>query len=172
MPILANICGFIAVGMFVFSYQLKKRNALILVNAGSRVLYVLQYILLGALSGAVLDIVALPVSLLAQYKSLTKKHSILWILAANTLIIAAGLTFYQNIFSLLPVAGVLFETGALWLSKGKHIRIISLFGAPCWLVYNLICGAYGSAIGNVMTIISITIALVRYDILKQEKKEP
>ena len=74
MPILANICGFIAVGMFVFSYQLKKRNALILVNAGSRVLYVLQYILLRALSGAVLDIVALPVSLLAQNKSLTKMN--------------------------------------------------------------------------------------------------
>lgn len=172
MPILANICGLIAVAMFVFSYQLKNRNALIFVNAGSRVLYVLQYILLGAFEGALLDIVALLVSLLAQNKKLTQKHTIFWIIAANILIAASGLIFYQNIFSLLPVAGVMFETGALWPSKEKHIRIISLFGAPCWLAYNLLYGAYGSAIGNVMTIVSIALAIVRYDILKQEKKEP
>ena len=172
MPIIANICGIAAVAMFVLSYQLKNRNALIFMNAGSRVLYVLQYVLLGAFEGAVLDIVALVVSVVAQNKDkgFVKKHTVLSIAISNLFILASGLLFYRNIFSLLPIAGVLFETGGLWASKAKNIRIISLFGAPCWLAYNLLCGAYGSVVGNVLTLVSIGISLIRYDILKQEKE--
>ena len=56
MKIIANIIGIAAVAMFVLSYQLKTRRGIIFFNAGSRVFYVLQYILLGAFEGAVLDI--------------------------------------------------------------------------------------------------------------------
>ena len=52
MDILANILGILAVALFVLSYQIKKRNMLIAVNAASRILYVTQYILLGAFEGA------------------------------------------------------------------------------------------------------------------------
>ena len=68
MKLAANIIGITAGAMFVFSYQCKTRRGILLLNAGSRVFYVLQYLLLGAFSGAVLDITALAVSLLAQRK--------------------------------------------------------------------------------------------------------
>ena len=55
MKLFANIIGLAAVAMFVLSYQLKTRRGIILFNAGSRVFYVLQYILLGAFEGAVLE---------------------------------------------------------------------------------------------------------------------
>ena len=70
----------------------------------------------------------------------------------------------------MPIFGVLFETLALWLKKERNIRVVSLLGAPFWLVYNRLNGAYGSAIGNVITLVSISVAIVRYDILKKEKK--
>ena len=44
-----------------------------------------------------------------------------------------------------------------------------LLGAPFWLVYNMMSAAYGSVVGNVFTLVSITVAIVRYDILKKEK---
>lgn len=172
MKIIANIIGIAAVVMFVLSYQLKTRRGIIFFNAGSRVLYVLQYVLLGAFEGAVLDIVALLVSVLAQNKNKGwfGKHPGFTIIGANLFVVGMGLLFYQNVFSLLPIAGVLFETGALWLTKEKQIRFVSFFGAPFWLAYNLVFSAYGSAVGNVMTMVSIGIAIIRYDILK--KNEP
>ncbi len=172
LTIIANIIGIAAVAMFVLSYQLKTRRWIIFFNAASRVLYVLQYLLLGAFEGAVLDVVALLVSVLAQKKDTgwLKNHPKATIIGANLFVVVMGLLFYKNIFSLLPIAGVLFETGAFWLNKEKQIRIISFFGAPCWLVYNLVFSAYGSAIGNVMTMVSIGIAIVRYDILKQKNE--
>ena len=169
MAIIGNIIGVSAVVMFVLSYQLKTRKRIILFNAASRVLYVLQYVLLGAFEGAVLDIIALLVSILAQNKNKGwfAKHTKFAIVGANLFVVVMGLLFYQNVYSLLPILGVLFETGALWLTKEKQIRLVSFFGAPFWLAYNLIYIAYGSAIGNVMTMVSIGLAILRYDMKKK-----
>lgn len=166
MKYIANIIGICAVIMFVLSYQLKSRRGIIFFNAGSRVLYVVQYLLLGAFEGAALDIVALLVSIMAQRrgKGFIKKHLKISIIGANLFIIGVGLLLYQNVFSLLPILGVIFETGALWMTNEKHIRFMSFFGAPCWLVYNIVTFAYGSAIGNIITMVSIIIAILRYDI--------
>lgn len=170
MKIIANIIGIAAVVLCVLCYQLKTRKRIIFFNASSRVLYVLQYILLGAFEGALLDIVALLVSLLAQRKDRgwMKTHPKLTVAGANLFVVAMGMLLYKNLFSLLPIIGVLFETGAFWLDKEKQIRFVSFFSAPFWLAYNLIFAAYGSAIGNVLMMISIGIAIVRYDILKHK----
>ena len=173
MDILATVFGVCAVVMFVLSYQIKNRRGLIMCNAGSRILYVLQYIALGAFEGALLDTVAFFVSLLCSKTNskFIKKHFALTVILANVSIVAAGLIVYQNIFSLLPFFGVLFETLALWLKKERNIRIVSWFGAPFWLAYNLISTAYASALGNVFTLLSITIAIVRYDLLKKGQQQ-
>ena len=165
MKILANIIGIAAVAMFVLSYQGKTRRGILFFNAGSRILYILQYVLLGAFEGVVLDLAGFLVSVLAQNRDRgwLKKHPVLTVLGGNLLIIAMGLAVYQNVFSLLPIFGVLFETGALWMHQEKNIRRFSFFGAPFWLAYNLLCCAYGSAAGNVLTMISIGIAIWRYD---------
>ena len=135
MTTLATILGFAAVAMFVLSYQMKRRGMIIFLNAGSRILYVSQYILLGAFEGAVLDIVAFLISLLCagSSKGFIKKHFTLTVILANLAIVGFGLLVYENIYSLLPILGVIFETLALWLKNERHIRIVSLLGAPFFI---------------------------------------
>ena len=65
--------------------------------------------------------------------------------------------------SWVPVVGVLLETNALWMTREKHIRRFSLAALPFWLFYNLRCGAYGAALGNVLVVGSILSAMFRYD---------
>ena len=167
MPILANILGLCAVALFVFSYQMKTRRAIIALGAASRVLYVSQYILLGAFEGALLDVVAFFVSLLCGQaeKGFVKKHFVLTVVLSNVAIVAVGLLAYRDIFSLLPIFGVIFETLALWLKREWHIRLVSLLGAPFWMAFNLRCMAYGSVIGNAITLVSLTVAILRFDLL-------
>ncbi len=59
MNIPANIIGALAVASFVLSYQIKNRKGIVAVNTVSRALYVLQYVILGAYEGAVLDVVGI-----------------------------------------------------------------------------------------------------------------
>ena len=66
MEIIANIIGIFAVVTFVLSYQMKTRKGIVLCNSVSRVLYVVQYLLLFAFEGAVLDIVGIAAAVLAQ----------------------------------------------------------------------------------------------------------
>ena len=160
----ANAIGIAAVIFFVLSYQQKTRQRIVACNVISRVLYVLQYILLGAFEGAVLDVLGVVASIAAQQKDrpFLQRHRKIILVMINAAIMIGGLFVYENVFSLLPIFGVLLHTGAFWLTNENKIRWLSLAGSPFWLVYNLISRAYGSAVGDAMTIGSILVALVRY----------
>lgn len=167
MYLLAQIIGILGVSTFLLSYQLKKRKNIILVNAISSVLYVLQYIMLGAFEGAALDILA-AVSTVAAHnkdKGFIKRHSKLVIGVLTLSFCVAGMVFYKNIFSLCSIIGAILQNSAFWITKEKILRRVSFTASPFWLIYNLTSGAYGSAIGSALSIVSIGLAIFRYDIL-------
>ena len=168
MKEIAFIVGIAAVCLYFVGYLQKRRNRIILFNVSSRILYIIQYLLLGAFEGAVLDIAGAGSSILAGAKSkpFIKKHTHWFFIGVSIAIIAVGLPLYKNVFSLFPIVAVLLHTGAFWLDDERTIRIVSLIGCPFWLVYNFVSGAYGSCIGDLLSIASITISIVRYDILK------
>lgn len=165
MQTAALITGLCAVFFGLLCYQFKKRKAIIACNVLSRVLYVLQYVLLGALEGAAMDLSAIPASMLASGKHTPfgAKHRLLLWLAGNALVLLIGWIFWKDLYSLLPILGVLCEINALWMTKEKHIRLVSLASLPFWMSYNVLCGAWGSVIGNVLMVASILIALFRHD---------
>jgi len=134
---------------------------------------VLQYILLGALEGAALDILYAINTFVAgrKDKGFVAKHSKKVIMLLNWTFVMAGIILYEDIFSLFPIVGAILQTSAFWITKEKTIRFVSLLGAPFWLVYNLANEAYGSAIGNTLAIISLLIAIYRYDIKPGIKKQ-
>ena len=173
MKLFAQVVGIFAVITFLLSYQQKKRRNIIMLNATSRVLYIIQYVMLGAFEGAVLDILGTFSSIAAQNKDkgFIRKHLKISVIAFNVIIFIAGLLLYENIFSLFPIVGVILHTSAFWISKEKIIRRVSFLGSPFWLVYNLASCAYGSAIGDIFTMVSIGIAIYRYDIKNNKKIE-
>ncbi len=169
MNYIAQAVGLFAVATFLLSYQQKKRKNIILLNATSRVLYIIQYILLGAYAGAVLDILGTVSSVAAQNKDkgFIKRHTRLTVAIINALIFAAGIAVMiltHDKFGLFSIAGVLLHTSAFWINDEKIIRRVSFLGSPFWLIYNIASTAWGSAIGDVLTMVSIGIAIYRYDI--------
>ena len=169
---MAHIFGVLAVLTFLLSFQFKTRRNIIIVNLSSRLFYILQYILLGAFEGVVLDFMGFLLSILAGYKEkpFLKKHLKSVMIISTLLLLSVGFTLYENIFSLFAILGVVLEIIALWLTKEKNIRILSLFAAPFWLLYNLANSAYGSVVGNVLGMVSIGIAMARLD-FKPKNKE-
>ena len=167
MKLIPQIIGILAVATFLLSYQQKQRKNIILTNVISRCLYILQYILLGAYAGAVLDVLGAVSSVVAG-----KKHTP-WIyryrrmilIGMNLCILFAGGTIAflnKSWLDLFSIAGVLLHTNAFWLNDERKIRWVSLMGSPCWFVYNYTSRAYGSAVGDVLTMGSIVIAMVKY----------
>lgn len=166
METLALIVGLAAVFFFLLSFQFPKRGAIIACNVVSRVLYILQYLLLLAFEGAAMDISAIPSSMLAARKHtpFVEKHRIPILISVNAVVIGIGMLVWRGWLSAIPVVGVLFETNALWMTEERRIRRYSLAALPFWLFYNVRCGAYGAALGNVLAGGSIVMAIFRYDV--------
>ena len=167
MDLIPQIIGLLAVATFLLSYQQKKRKNIILLNTISRCLYILQYLLLGAFSGAVLDVLGAISSVIAgkKHNKFIKNHTKLVFILINFCIIAAGgmiAICNKSWLDLFPIVGVLLHTSAFWINSEKIIRRVSLLGSPFWFVYNLLSHAYGSAIGDILTICSIIIAMIRH----------
>lgn len=173
MTKIAFIVGICAVCLYLLGYLQKKRKSIIILNLSSRILYIIQYVLLGAFEGALLDVCGSASSVLAQNKErgIIKRHFLVFFVGVNLAIIAIGLSLYVNVFSLFPIIGVLFHTCAFWIDDEKWIRRVSLLGCPFWLIYNFVSGAYGSCIGDVLSMVSIGIAMIRYDVLPKFKKD-
>ena len=169
MNVPALITGLLGVALYLLCFQLKDAKAIIACKLVSSILYVVQYFLLSAFVGAAMDAAAFFGSYFAYKKdtAFIKKYKIPVIFLTVAVILTAGIVLYENPISILPIAGVLFETWASWMEKERMIRIVSLLAVPCWLVYNFVSGAYGSAVGSVLALISILVALVRYS--KSEK---
>ena len=173
--IIPQIIGLLAVAIFLLSYQMKERRGIIITNVVSRGLYILQYLLLGAFSGAILDILGMISSIIAERKHLSfiKKHIKAVFFSINIIIIASGVIIAlinKSALDLFPVIGVLLHTSAFWISDEKIIRRVSLAGSPFWFIYNFLSRAYGSAIGDILTMVSIIIAMIKYSNVKKENE--
>lgn len=167
MVIASQIIGFAAVGLYLLSYQLKRRNQIVWVTCISNALYVLQYLLLGAFSGAVMDVMSTVSSFFAAKKNDIPFSRYARVLAWSNMIIIAVVGFISAFvqgewIELLPIAGALFQTGGLWCDNEQTIRKFGLCSAPFWLVYNYISHAYGPALGSLIAIVSIVISMIRY----------
>lgn len=167
MELIAQIIGVVAVVIFLLSYQQKKRKNIILFNVTSRILYILQYVLLGAYAGAVLDVLGSVSSIVAAKKNsgFVKKHTVLVLIIMNLSIIAAGsviAVLNKSWIDCFSIMGVLLHTSAFWINDEKIIRRVSLIGSPFWLIYNFLSRAYGSAVGDILSICSIIIAMIRH----------
>ena len=89
---LAFLVGLAAVAFFLLSYLQKRRKTIIAFNTTARILYIVQYIFLGAFVGAVLDVAGTLASVLAQKKDkpFIKRHLRAVILGADALIVMLG----------------------------------------------------------------------------------
>lgn len=165
--IISQIIGFAAVGLYLLSYQLKKRRAIVWATCISNALYVTQYILLGAFSGAVMDFLSTVSSFFAAKKNDGRLGRYKKQIAISNFVIIAVAGFAiafvrKDAVELLAVTGALLQTGGLWCDDEQTIRKFGLASAPFWLCYNFISQAYGAAVGSVLAMASVIISMIRY----------
>ena len=171
LEIIATVIGGIAAAIYVASYQCKKRKWILFLGALSRVLFILQYILLGAFSGAALDLIAILAALVAGKKDhpTLKKLLVPIIVVIHAAILVTSILLYQSWYDIFVLLAATFCVAALWFTKERIIRAVSFLSSPCWLVYNLSSKAYFSAVSDSFAILSLLVAIWRYDIRKKEE---
>ena len=169
--IVAQIIGFVAMAIFVFSFQQKTRKGILMLQMISEAFWVLHYGMIGAYTGMALNMLGV-IRCYVYASRETKKWAdkdfipVIFFLLS----IATGVITWGGPASLLPMSAVCITSFVLWSNKPNIIRYFSYPGCACWLVFNFISGSYAGVLTEMFNLGSITVGIFRFDIRKNKKQ--
>lgn len=175
--IVAQAIGIIAMAFNIFSYQLKTSKGVILCQCFGGALFSVSFFMLGATVGGILNAIAAFRAIVFMYKEKFRADHIAWLVGfIATFVVSYVLTFtvfgkaftvLNALVELLPVIGMTASTISFRLNNAKAIRRYGLISSPSWLIYNSVNLAAGAIICEVLSLFSIVIGILRYDVKKK-----
>ena len=182
METFAQIIGILAAALNISSFQCKTKNKIILIQLFGGALFMINFLLLGAITGAIMNGLAIVRALLFLYKdklklndkilvgSLIAAFVISYILAFTVLGVEP--TVKNFILESLPIIGMSAATVSFNMKNAAAVRLIGItLSSPSWLIYNIFVGSIGAILCEAFSIASIAIGIVRHDIKRASKKE-
>ena len=162
--IIANGFGVLSTLCFIASFQVKSNKGLYLIQSVANVFYGIQFYLLGATGGLFNMGMQIVRNLL-----LCKKEEWKWLQhpAMAPLLCVPSLIYmivtWNSLLDLLPFLAMTVGTFGYWTDSAKKLRIAELFGvSPAWMTYDLIEGAFGGVLNELVILASIVFSIIRF----------
>ncbi len=165
---IGQVVGFIAMAIIVISYQQKTHKNILVFQMVSGLLFTAHYILIGAYTGAIMNLVGAFRSLVYSNRNKKWASSIIWPILFSIGFLISGILTWENAFSVLPLIAMLMSSVVLWIEKPKINRIFSLPTSTCWLIYNIKTDSLAGIATEVFILTSIVIGIIRLDIKKEK----
>ena len=130
----------------------------------SELIFSLQYLLLGAWTAALLDFTSATRNLLfcAMVKKGHSTKPLIYIF--GVFVVVVGILTFDGVTSLLLIAAKLLTTISYGMKNERLLRFITLPSCVFWSVYNLYVGSLGGAIGDIVTLASLLVAVYKFDL--------
>ncbi len=170
MNIAAQVVGFIGTIILFISYQQNTQKRIMLCHIMASGVFIIHFLMLGLYTGAAMNIVGICRATVYSQRDKKWANSPIWMYFFATAFAVAGIITYENPWSILPTVAMVLSSVSFFLKNPKKIRLLTFPALPMWLIYNVVNLSYAGIITECMNIISMSIAIVRYDILKKEEK--
>lgn len=171
--IIAQIIGIVAMAFNILSYQGKKQSTVIALQLFGGLLFAVNFLMLGAVVGGILNIIATIRAVIFLFKEKLKAEKLFWLYGfiaiyivvyiLNFTVFGKEVTIKNLLIEVLPVVGMIALSVGFRLKNASDIRKTGLISSPAWLIYNLVVGSYGAIICESITIISIFVGMIRHD---------
>ena len=164
---IAQGIGVLCVVLSMCIQQFKDIRYIQIGNVAINLLIALQYLLLNALSGAWVCVVAAVQSVVMFLLNRKENKLRNWINLLFCVIYIAGTwAVYTGIKDLFSCAGALFFALAITQKSSGKYRLFGAGNAAVWIVYNIYTMAYVALINQLLKLGSIIVAVIRLDIPK------
>lgn len=173
IEIIAQAVGILAMAFNILSYQGKRQKTVILLQLFGAGLFAVNYLMLGAAVGGILNLLGTVRSLVFLFKDKLKADRKVWLVGfvlsyvavyvLNFTVFGKELTVRNCIVELLPVVGMTALTVGFRLKNAADIRKCGLVSSPSWLIYNVTVGSWGAILCEIFTLISIFVGMFRHD---------
>lgn len=156
---IAQIIGVVAVAVSCVIFLGRKRRTILISKFTADVLWFLHYFLIGAYSGAALNVLALGRESVFYNKEKKWASHRFWLFLFLILTIASCLMTWEGPISLLPMIGSCSAVVSFWCTKPIHIRLMAIPAQVLWLIYGIVHFSLPGFICNTMALVTIGIGL-------------
>lgn len=174
---LALFCGSQAFGIGTFVLcilqgQTNRFRRILGLKIAANLMQALSCLLVAAYSGAAVAALATVISAAAFWIRRDGKQVPWWFTAASLVAYCgSGLLSYASPKDLLPVIGGILFVLSIVAKNPTAFRVIVLISGLVWLPYDISSLVYANLLIHGGNVIAFSVGILRFDILKQHKKE-
>jgi thiol:disulfide interchange protein len=170
MNVLAQLFGLLAAIALICSIQMKNKKTILIFMILGNGFFVINFIILHAYSGALICLVATIQTIISYIKTNNNKDFPRFLIFLFLLIfLICGLCTYKEIVDIIPIICSILFSLLIIQKKESNIRILTIFNALTWIIYDILVGAYTATFCDIFLLISAVIAIFRYDLKKAPK---
>ena len=162
MIIAGQIMGWLAALITFLSYQCKEHKKLIIVQTLSTLSICISYLLLGAWSGMLLNVVCIIRNFIIYRKDLKIFSYSFWPYVLAALMGVMGAVSWQGPMSLLVIVALAANTLFLYFPNVQNLRKSIVITSTMVLIYNAYFAVWGGVFNEAIAISSSIIGIYRY----------
>ncbi|MCH5314678.1 MAG: YgjV family protein [Eubacterium sp.] len=168
LKIITQIIGFVGFFLAVATFQSNKHKNITLIKCASDAMFVIQFILLGAYTGAIMNGIGCVRNIVYAQLVEKKKSVVTAVVIFSLIILLGGVVTWSGPISLLAIVGKLLSTLSYAFKKPKTVRLMTIPVCLVWGVYDAISGSPAGVLTEVFTLASIATAYFRFDCKKED----
>ena len=157
-----HILGFIAVGLFFYSYQCTEKRKLMIIQTVATALSCIQYLLIGAFSGFALNIVCIIRNFVFYFREKNQSKDLIAPIVLSLCIAGASIFSWEGIHSLLITLGLVVNTMCMGICNARDFRKTILISSSLILVYNIFAFSYSGILSESISLLSVIIGIIRF----------
>ena len=171
MQIVSIVFGIGAMLALFSIYQQKTRKGIILSKLFADVCWVVHYLCIGGIAGAIPNFVGIFRELVFVNR---KKHKwadhILWPVLFILINFALAMGTFYSLFNILPITASALVTVLLWIDNPLLTKVLSIPVCISFMIYDIYVGSYVGIVNEAISILSILIFLINYFLKRRKGK--
>ena len=167
---LALIIGGFGILLNLLIYQQNTSKRILLVKLCSNIVWAIQYSLLGATMGLIVALIAAIREATFISVNRKSKFGVACLVLFAMISITSSILTWKNIYSLLPAIASITGVFSFYFSIPLVSRILAFPIAICMGLYDMEIGNTIGIVNEIITIISVIIAIIYVHILKFNRK--
>lgn len=165
--------GILGILAAILAFQCRKHNRILAFRTANELLFAVQYFLLGmagqaaAYTGMAMNLVGCVRNTVFTEQVKRGKSTKVSAAIFSVLFLVFTAVTWGGPKSILIGFAKVVSTLAYGNPNPRVVRLLILLTSSCWLVYNIAVGAWEGAICEALTLGSIVIGIIRYDLLRK-----
>ena len=160
---IVQLLGFVTVLLTIFSFFQKEKWKMMLFLAATNAIMMSTYILCGEMLGGLLVLGALIRTLVYFfYSKYNKRPEPIIMMLFEAYCVVVSILLWSSPVDLLMLLNIIVVTYTSWQNDVRTLRLGYVFSGIMLIIYDIMIGAYVTAISEVLMLISVIISLIKY----------